>query len=90
MSYKCEENLLGERDPPPKKIRKRKKRCQSEISLSQVIHIYIKIECSFDYNFFQDMKDYFNSTDEDTENEAEETVADEETLSAAIALEVSR
>lgn len=34
------------------------------------------------------MKDYFNSTDDDTENEAEGTVADVETLSAAIALEV--
>ncbi|KAF5288703.1 hypothetical protein FQR65_LT11968 [Abscondita terminalis] len=26
LSYKCEKNLLGERNPPPKKIRKRKKR----------------------------------------------------------------
>lgn len=34
------------------------------------------------------MKQYFNSTDDDTDNEAETTVADEETLSAAIALEV--
>ncbi|XP_060533522.1 zinc finger CCHC-type and RNA-binding motif-containing protein 1-like isoform X2 [Cylas formicarius] len=25
LSYKCEENLLGERDPPPKKVRVRKK-----------------------------------------------------------------
>lgn len=26
LSYKCEKNLLGEREPPPKKVRKRKKR----------------------------------------------------------------
>ncbi|KAK4878788.1 hypothetical protein RN001_011294 [Aquatica leii] len=25
LSYKCEKNLLGERNPPPKKVRKRKK-----------------------------------------------------------------
>lgn len=26
LSYKCQKNLLGEREPPPKKIRKRKKK----------------------------------------------------------------
>lgn len=30
MSYKCEKNLLGERDPPPKKIRKRNKKNRTE------------------------------------------------------------
>lgn len=28
LSYKCSKNLLGEREPPPKKNRKRKKRVQ--------------------------------------------------------------
>lgn len=36
---------------------------------------------------FQDLQEYFNSTDD--ENEYEDTEGDEETLSAAIALEVS-
>lgn len=34
------------------------------------------------------MKDFFNNSDE-SDHEAEETIADDETLSAAIALEVS-
>lgn len=37
LSYKCEKNLLGERDPPPKKIRKRKKQNPAEKGLSKVI-----------------------------------------------------
>lgn len=37
LSYKCDKNLLGERDPPPKKIRKRKKQNPTEVGLSQVI-----------------------------------------------------
>ncbi|XP_044763218.1 zinc finger CCHC-type and RNA-binding motif-containing protein 1-like [Coccinella septempunctata] len=30
LSYKCSKNLLGEREPPPKKVRKRKRKNQSE------------------------------------------------------------
>lgn len=36
------------------------------------------------------MKDFLNSTDEDTDHEAQETIADDDSLSAAIAYEVSR
>lgn len=32
LSYKCEKNLLGNREPPPKKIRKRKKRVTTELT----------------------------------------------------------
>ncbi|KAI4454539.1 zinc finger cchc-type and rna-binding motif-containing protein 1 [Holotrichia oblita] len=30
LSYKCSKNLLGEREPPPKKVRKRKKQNQEQ------------------------------------------------------------
>lgn len=35
------------------------------------------------------MKEFFNSTDDEDDQEIEERIEDEETLSAAIALEVS-
>lgn len=32
LSYKCPKNALGERDPPPKRERKRKKKMDGEVS----------------------------------------------------------
>lgn len=39
--------------------------------------------------FLQEIKDFLNSSDEDIDHEVEETIEDDESLSAAIALEVS-
>ncbi|KAK9892441.1 hypothetical protein WA026_019894 [Henosepilachna vigintioctopunctata] len=64
LSYKCSDNLLGEREPPPKKIRKRKKKADKILT--------------------QDEQDYFESGEEDN---YDESTNDNETLSAAIALE---
>ncbi|KAJ8916514.1 hypothetical protein NQ315_000156 [Exocentrus adspersus] len=35
LSYKCEKNLLGEREPPPKKVRKRKKTNKDATNLTK-------------------------------------------------------
>lgn len=47
LSYKCDKNLLGERDPPPKKVRKRKKQNPTENGLSKVIISNIMIVVIF-------------------------------------------
>lgn len=71
LSYKCDKNLLGEREPPPKKVRKRKKKDPSMQKLTK------------------EQQEYFDSTDEDrdTNDEDEQILDDNESLSAAIALE---
>ncbi|XP_056637026.1 zinc finger CCHC-type and RNA-binding motif-containing protein 1-like [Diorhabda sublineata] len=71
LSYRCDKNLLGDREPPPKKVRKRKKKDPSMQKLTK------------------EQQEYFDSTDEDADmNEEDEPVfEDDESLSAAIALE---
>lgn len=38
LSYKCEKNLLGEREPPPKKARNRKKKVIKELTEVLLLH----------------------------------------------------
>lgn len=72
LSYKCPKNALGERDPPPKKIRKRKKdKANGTTDLS-----YYDSSSSDDEPVKKIVKD------------VGEEYEDLETLSAAIALEV--
>lgn len=37
LSYKCEKNLLGNREPPPKKVRKRKKKITTELTEVRIL-----------------------------------------------------
>ncbi|XP_017769198.1 PREDICTED: zinc finger CCHC-type and RNA-binding motif-containing protein 1-like [Nicrophorus vespilloides] len=78
MSYKCTKNLLGSREPPPKKI---KKKNQNKTSTS-------KEPKNLNY-FDSDDETYYNKTNKVNESE-EEIESDNETLSAAIALEQQR
>lgn len=39
LSYKCEKNLLGNREPPPKKIRKRKRKVTTELTQVKIFII---------------------------------------------------
>lgn len=45
LSYKCEKNLLGEREPPPKKPRNRKKKAMKELTEVLLYVILIEIIC---------------------------------------------
>jgi len=53
LSYKCTKNLLGEREPPPKKVRKRKKKLDA------------KVEDNKD-DYFESSEDEYRKSSEET------------------------
>lgn len=46
LSYKCTKNILGEREPPPKKVRKRKKKVPTALTEVKIdIFLSLNVIC---------------------------------------------
>ncbi|XP_020279552.1 zinc finger CCHC-type and RNA-binding motif-containing protein 1-like [Pseudomyrmex gracilis] len=80
LSYCCNNNMLGPRKPPPKKVKTRKKTTKQDT-------------CNMNYSDSEDetiRKSKYNNDDTDNDTEKEEEEEDIETLSSVIAMEQKR